>query len=93
MNLSRLGPLRSPVEQFVNPPDDHEYYPDPPVNHFIRTAASYTNMDHRQQKIAIGILSAVAVSSVILGTVAVRSSAVQCGFVGFYVLHYYQHIS
>ena len=81
MNLSRLGPLRSPVEQFVNPPDDHDYYPDPPVNHFIRTAASYTNMDHRQQKIAIGILSAVAVSSVILGTV--RSGAVQCGPIRF----------
>ena len=81
MNLSRLGPLRSPVEQFVNPPDDHDYIHDPPVNHFIRTAASYTNMDHRQQKIAIGILSAVAVSSVILGTV--RSGAVQCGPIQF----------
>ena len=51
MSLRRLG---SPVEQFVNEPSDDR---DLPVNHFVRVAATFTNMDQREQKIAIGIVS------------------------------------
>ena len=52
------------MEQFVNEPSDDR---DLPVNHFVRVAATFTNMDQREQKIAIGIVSLVALFSAILG--------------------------
>ena len=74
MSLRRLG---SPVEQFVNEPSDDR---DLPVNHFVRVAATFTNMDQREQKIAIGIVSLVALFSAILGNYPISKSYLLCKY-------------
>ena len=63
------------MEQFVNEPSDDR---DLPVNHFVRVAATFTNMDQREQKIAIGIVSLVALFSAILGNYPISKSKLLC---------------